>query len=501
MANPGKDERAALLHFLTAQRQVAMAVLEGLSDADARSSVVPSGWTPFSMIVHLAGVERHWFAFVLGGDVAPAPARPGAAGTLAEAVADYRAEIERSDRLLAGFDVDEPPTRTPEELPGEILTVRDVVLHVIEETARQVVKMRRAHRARSSAGSRPPDDDSPGIDRPIERVQPRMSTSVRAAAGERPRSRVVLGHFAGRSATGLLALILATLVGAGLLYLASGLILALDRAVANGLNDLVAPSPTTVAVLEVLALPGESVVGWVVLGTLTLYLLLRRQPRLAAFVAVTGLGGAVLGPSIKALVGRVRPIVDAPVASAPGPSFPSGHTLTVTVVVGVLLLVLLPTAPPRARRPLMGWGRCWSRWWRSPGSRSACTSCPTSSAVRRSGPAGSLVTASALRSWRRDWGCVPPVERGLEPEAAAELVPSPDPEPAPVDGWTVAARAVVTAVLLLGVLLGAGLLVTRVLPGTGIADADADWSAGWPPAGPRGSTRCPVRPPSWATPP
>jgi hypothetical protein len=45
-------------------------------------------------------------------------------------------EIERSDRLLAGFDLDEPPTETPEELPGEIQTVRDVVLHVIEEVAR-----------------------------------------------------------------------------------------------------------------------------------------------------------------------------------------------------------------------------------------------------------------------------------------------------------------------------------------------------------------------------
>ena len=131
-----KDERAALLHFLSAQRQAALTVVEGMSDADARTSVVPSGWTPLSMIMHLAGVERHWFAFVLGGDLAPTPARPGSPETLADAVADYRAEIERSDRLLAAFDLDEPPTETPEELPGEIHTVRDVVLHVIEETAR-----------------------------------------------------------------------------------------------------------------------------------------------------------------------------------------------------------------------------------------------------------------------------------------------------------------------------------------------------------------------------
>jgi uncharacterized damage-inducible protein DinB len=133
---PGQDERAALLHFLTAQREAALLVVEGLSDVAARTSVVPSGWTPLSMIEHLAGVERHWFAFAVGGDVAHTPARAGNPEALQDAVAAYRAEIERSDRLLSGFGLDEPPTETPGELPGEIRTVRDVVLHVIEETAR-----------------------------------------------------------------------------------------------------------------------------------------------------------------------------------------------------------------------------------------------------------------------------------------------------------------------------------------------------------------------------
>jgi uncharacterized damage-inducible protein DinB len=133
---PAKDERAALLHFLTAQRQAALSVIAGMSDADARTSVVPSGWTPLSLTIHLADVERHWFAFVLGGDLRHTPARQATLETLDQAVADYRDEIERSDRLLAGFDLDEPPTEIPKELPGEIHTVRDVVLHVIEETAR-----------------------------------------------------------------------------------------------------------------------------------------------------------------------------------------------------------------------------------------------------------------------------------------------------------------------------------------------------------------------------
>ena len=133
---PRRDERAALLHFLAAQRWAALAVVDGLSAADARRSVVPTGWTPIGLITHLADAERHWFAFALGGDPAPTPLLAGSAETLDDAVADYRAEIERSDRLLARFDLDDPPTETPEELPGEIGTVRDVVLHVIEETAR-----------------------------------------------------------------------------------------------------------------------------------------------------------------------------------------------------------------------------------------------------------------------------------------------------------------------------------------------------------------------------
>jgi uncharacterized damage-inducible protein DinB len=129
-------ERASLLHFLSAQREAALAVVHGMSDADARRSVVPSGWTPLDLTIHLGDVERHWFAFVLGGDRAHTPVRPGAPTTIDDAAAHYRAEVARSDRLLAGFDLDDPPTAIPEELPGEILTVRDVVLHVIEETAR-----------------------------------------------------------------------------------------------------------------------------------------------------------------------------------------------------------------------------------------------------------------------------------------------------------------------------------------------------------------------------
>ena len=135
---PDAGERAALLHFLAANRAAALAVVNGMSEADARRSVVPSAWTPFDLVVHLAGVERHWFAFTLAGDRGHTPVRPSEPVTLAAAAALYRAEVQRSDLILAGFELNDPITLQPDELVGEVTTVRGVLLHVIEETARHV---------------------------------------------------------------------------------------------------------------------------------------------------------------------------------------------------------------------------------------------------------------------------------------------------------------------------------------------------------------------------
>ena len=69
VARPGQavvDEREALLAYLGAQRHAVIAVLAGLSPADMARTVVPSGWTPASMLQHLAGAEWYWFSHLLG---------------------------------------------------------------------------------------------------------------------------------------------------------------------------------------------------------------------------------------------------------------------------------------------------------------------------------------------------------------------------------------------------------------------------------------------------
>ncbi|MBY8853858.1 hypothetical protein K7G98_38770, partial [Saccharothrix sp. MB29] len=74
-------------------------------------------------------------------------------------------------------------------------------------------------------------------------------------------------------------------------------------------------------------------------GLGVLWLLVRGRRREAVYVAVTALGAGVLGLVVKEAVGRLRPLVEVAVATAPGPSFPSGHALGSLTTYGVLLLV------------------------------------------------------------------------------------------------------------------------------------------------------------------
>ncbi|MDQ1043284.1 phosphatase PAP2 family protein [Streptomyces sp. V4I2] len=60
----------------------------------------------------------------------------------------------------------------------------------------------------------------------------------------------------------------------------------------------------------------------------------------AGWLAVTAALGTVLQQGLKAVVGRPRPVWPDPVDSAHYAAFPSGHALTATVVLGLLLWLL-----------------------------------------------------------------------------------------------------------------------------------------------------------------
>lgn len=119
----------------------------------------------------------------------------------------------------------------------------------------------------------------------------------------------------------------------------------LDLHTAQRLHDFDASHPGFVTTMRVITDAGGSLTWIAVLGLVAGWLVIRRLFRLAAFVAVTELGSSLLNAAIKALVGRTRPVLQDPIATTTGKSFPSGHTQSAIVGYGILLLIFLPVVP------------------------------------------------------------------------------------------------------------------------------------------------------------
>ena len=85
---------------------------------------------------------------------------------------------------------------------------------------------------------------------------------------------------------------------------------------------------------------GSTAVGTIVAVVLGIYLLLRRQRYWFAATVLTIAGGALLNRFLKLAFQRARPELDDPITTFAGYSFPSGHTVSATVVFGTLALYL-----------------------------------------------------------------------------------------------------------------------------------------------------------------
>jgi len=147
MPQPAPDvESKTLLRYLNAQRDHALGILEGLDETALRRPLLPSGWTCLGLVQHLAlDVERFWFRCVVAGEQEAIRALAGTANAWqvgAEipvgAVFDrYREEIALANAILNATPLDAAPAWWPPEFFGNwrLHTVREVILHVITETA------------------------------------------------------------------------------------------------------------------------------------------------------------------------------------------------------------------------------------------------------------------------------------------------------------------------------------------------------------------------------
>lgn len=138
------DERTTVMTLLRYARETALAKVEGLSDDLAHAAPVATSpmMAPAAILNHLRWVEHWWVEVVTldREDLAPMTEEdPDGEFTvafsmpLARVVADYRAQIETCDALLADLDLDAP---TAKPLRDFHPNVRWVVLHLIEETSR-----------------------------------------------------------------------------------------------------------------------------------------------------------------------------------------------------------------------------------------------------------------------------------------------------------------------------------------------------------------------------
>jgi undecaprenyl-diphosphatase len=100
---------------------------------------------------------------------------------------------------------------------------------------------------------------------------------------------------------------------------------------------------------------GSTAMGTIIAVVLGVYLLMRKQRYWFTATILSIAGGSLLNRFLKLAFQRARPEFDDPVSAFAGYSFPSGHTMTATVVFGTLALFLFSRKKNlRSRAVVMG---------------------------------------------------------------------------------------------------------------------------------------------------
>ncbi len=116
----------------------------------------------------------------------------------------------------------------------------------------------------------------------------------------------------------------------------------LDQGTADRLHSWALRTPDAVSFLQSVSTVMHPWALRAVIAAAAVWLLVRRQGRLALWAVVSIAGAGVMDYSLKLVVQRARPVLPHAVATAPGYSFPSGHALSSVVAFGVALLLVLP---------------------------------------------------------------------------------------------------------------------------------------------------------------
>ena len=135
-------EKEMVIAFLDWQRATLLCKLAGLSDEQLRWRHEPSGLTLLWLAKHLGVVEQFWFRLSFAGEIATPTdwdrfwrqeaVTPDETG--ANVIAAYQEEVDHSRRISAAAALDDAARNPRPRDQG--LTLRWILLHMIEETAR-----------------------------------------------------------------------------------------------------------------------------------------------------------------------------------------------------------------------------------------------------------------------------------------------------------------------------------------------------------------------------
>lgn len=133
-----ESEREVLLFFLNRVRDATVRASTGLTDQQLRDAGVPSGTSLLGLVKHLTAVEEHWFQTVFLGRSGSVDMSmdlpPDAIGD--QLVAAYRRACRRSDEIVRASPSLSKMAQVANPGEDHPVSLRRVVVHMIEETAR-----------------------------------------------------------------------------------------------------------------------------------------------------------------------------------------------------------------------------------------------------------------------------------------------------------------------------------------------------------------------------
>ncbi|MEU4605353.1 DinB family protein [Kribbella sp. NPDC023972] len=142
------DERTQLVGWLDLQRALVRWKLEGLAEADEHRAVLPTSplMTPAGLVSHMRWTEHCWFNVLFLGESyegnpqfqeEPEDADMMADGVpLAQLLDEFEAQCTESNEIVAAHSLDDVGKHP--EFGSAQATLRWMLLHMVEETARHV---------------------------------------------------------------------------------------------------------------------------------------------------------------------------------------------------------------------------------------------------------------------------------------------------------------------------------------------------------------------------